>query len=71
MVDIVIARNNGLTLYAVDDTTGYVVDTNSGEKFEPHTIVSILSKGVWELAEEMPSAKLTLRYKGDTETISK
>jgi hypothetical protein len=64
MVDTVIARNNGLVLYAVDDTTGYVVDAKSGEKFEPHTIVSILSKGVWELTDKMPSAKLTLRLKG-------
>lgn len=44
-----IARMDNLALMSEGGKTGYVVNTQTGQKFEPHSIVSILAKGDWEL----------------------
>lgn len=44
----VIAVSGNLHLISVGNGNGYVLDTNTGEKFEVHSIVSILAKGDWE-----------------------
>jgi hypothetical protein len=60
MVNRIIAKNGDLILYKIDEDTGYVVNEKTGNEYEPHSIVSILSKGVWELL----TTSATVRVKG-------
>ena len=44
-----IAKMGNLALVSEGGKQGYVVNTETGQKFEPHSIVSILAKGDWVL----------------------
>lgn len=47
-----LAKDDTLELYALDDRQGYVVDTETGKRYPTHEIGSILSRGAWEWVEE-------------------
>ena len=40
---------DNLILVSEGGKQGYVINTETGQKFEPHSIVSILAKGDWVL----------------------
>lgn len=44
-----IAKMDNLILVSEGGKQGYVINTETGQKFEPHSIVSILAKGDWVL----------------------
>ena len=48
---VLIARNDYLALYALDDQTGYVVNSETGKRYPTHSLASILSRGYWEMRE--------------------
>jgi hypothetical protein len=49
MANKIIAQNGDLVLYAVDEETGYVHNSVTKKDFPEHSIVSILTKGVWDM----------------------
>lgn len=64
MVDKIVARNGDLVLYAVDDEDGYVVNTADSKSYEPHSIISILSRGTWVIEPNIDTAKASVKLKG-------
>ena len=47
-----IARNDYMELYAIDEERGYVKNTKTGEKYPPASIATILTHGYWDMVGE-------------------
>lgn len=47
-----IARNDYLELYAIDEKHGYIKDTRAGKTFPQASIATILTHGYWDMVGE-------------------